>query len=358
MNETLTVALIVAAIAAAAISVVVGLGIASCLRGLAGYLRERAAASAGQAQRDALLLQGIIPLAARFLSGHDEAPRGGFDPGDHDDEPHRGTRPAGPRPAEPTGRRDEVDPAPVEGVVKFETGVKIIGRSRFTVESRVQFDKFRPTRLVIRDAPSWAVNDIRVGNRAQFARSVEVPGNLFSEIQDLPVESAFRGMSVTLDVTSLVDDTREFTAQMFGDCIRVDRFHVPTGRSELIPMTSGVAVARSKSVKVVYGPARADTRPRRFVVNNADRWVVSDITFGDRSIMSQPGGIPAGDLSGDFVSFRVLEAGADLTLGVTYVGDDECGEVFSCVVLSDLMNEVESSYPGAQPEDPHPARAH
>ena len=66
-------------------------------------------------------------------------------------------------------------------VLPMSSGVNILPNTSAQITSRSQTVAFRPERLIIGgDAGNWIVNDIKVGNRSQFAQSGDVPGEMFA----------------------------------------------------------------------------------------------------------------------------------------------------------------------------------
>lgn len=63
----------------------------------------------------------------------------------------------------------------------MSSGVAIIPNTSAQITSRPQAVAFRPERIIIGGRPSdWVVNDVKVGNRSQFAQSGDVPGEMFA----------------------------------------------------------------------------------------------------------------------------------------------------------------------------------
>ena len=63
----------------------------------------------------------------------------------------------------------------------MSSGVAIFPNTSAQITSRPQAVAFRPERIIIGGTPSsWIVNDVKVGNRSQFAQSGDVPGEMFA----------------------------------------------------------------------------------------------------------------------------------------------------------------------------------
>ena len=83
------------------------------------------------------------------------------------------------------GRAQLVErPAPTRAdriTLPMSSGVNIFPNTSAQITSRPQSVAFRPERIIIGGAPSdWVVNDVKVGNRSQFAQSGDVPGEMFA----------------------------------------------------------------------------------------------------------------------------------------------------------------------------------
>jgi hypothetical protein len=63
----------------------------------------------------------------------------------------------------------------------MSSGVPIVPNLSAQITSRPQSVAFRPERIIVGGAPNtWIINDIKVGNRSQFAQSGDVPGEMFA----------------------------------------------------------------------------------------------------------------------------------------------------------------------------------
>lgn len=77
--------------------------------------------------------------------------------------------------------REEVEKTPGRIVLPMSSGVSILPNTSAQITTRPQACAFRPERLIIGGNPeNWIVNDIRVGNRTQFAQAGDVPGEVFA----------------------------------------------------------------------------------------------------------------------------------------------------------------------------------
>jgi len=77
---------------------------------------------------------------------------------------------------------DRPSPARTDRItLPMSSGVNIFPNTSAQITSRPQSVAFRPERIIIGGAPSdWVVNDVKVGNRSQFAQSGDVPGEMFA----------------------------------------------------------------------------------------------------------------------------------------------------------------------------------
>jgi hypothetical protein len=63
----------------------------------------------------------------------------------------------------------------------MSSGVNIFPNTSAQITSRPQAAAFRPERIIIGNRPNeWIINDVKVGNRSQFAQSGDVPGEMFA----------------------------------------------------------------------------------------------------------------------------------------------------------------------------------
>ena len=108
--------------------------------------------------------------------------------------------------------------------------------------------------------------------------------------------------------------------------------------SEVIPLSTGVAVLPSKSAMITVRAQRRAFRPQRMFVSAAGTsggaadWIVNDIKIAGQSQFAQ-----AGDLPGDmfatssidsFVKFDVAKPLEDVQVVVTYIGTNPQGAPF------------------------------
>ena len=80
---------------------------------------------------------------------------------------------------------------------------------------------FRPSRLVIPDnvAPSFQVNDLKIGMRSQFVAPGSLPAASFTQQAvgtAMALDTVNVGQFVTLDVTNTSVQAANFTASLFG----------------------------------------------------------------------------------------------------------------------------------------------
>jgi hypothetical protein len=63
----------------------------------------------------------------------------------------------------------------------MSSGSNVFPNASVAITARPQAVAFRPERIIIGNRPSdWIVNDVKVGNRSQFAQSGDVPGEMFA----------------------------------------------------------------------------------------------------------------------------------------------------------------------------------
>lgn len=92
-----------------------------------------------------------------------------------------------------------------------------------TVTTRPQV-LFRPTRLVVPSAvaPSFTIDDIKVGNRSQFVAAGPVPAESFSQTAfstPLKIDTAQISMDLIVQATNISAAPADFRASMFGDAV-------------------------------------------------------------------------------------------------------------------------------------------
>lgn len=102
------------------------------------------------------------------------------------------------------------------GTVAAGANVQIISRPQVT---------FRPERLVIAGAiaPSFLVNDLKVGKNSQFVNSAALPGDAFGPTAfgvRLRMDTAQISMDVVLDVTNISAGALRFNAALFGKAVQ------------------------------------------------------------------------------------------------------------------------------------------
>ncbi len=80
---------------------------------------------------------------------------------------------------------------------------------------------FRPNRLLVPDAiaPSFTIDDIKIGNRSQFASSGAIPAAAFGESvdDDLLMDTIQTSQDIVITVTNVSGGAVQFRAALFGD---------------------------------------------------------------------------------------------------------------------------------------------
>jgi hypothetical protein len=102
------------------------------------------------------------------------------------------------------------------GTVAAGANVQIISRPQVT---------FRPERLVIAGAiaPSFLLNDLKVGKNSQLVNSAALPGDAFAPTAfgvRLRMDTAQISMDVVLDVTNISAGALRFNAALFGKAVQ------------------------------------------------------------------------------------------------------------------------------------------
>jgi hypothetical protein len=94
----------------------------------------------------------------------------------------------------------------------MSSGVSIFPNTSAQITSRPQSVAFRPERIIIGGRPNeWIVNDVKVGNRSQFAQSGDIPGEMFASTTIdgyVSMETVQTAMDFVMVVT-FVGDTQE-----------------------------------------------------------------------------------------------------------------------------------------------------
>ena len=112
-------------------------------------------------------------------------------------------------------------------MLPISSGVPILPGQSAQITARAHTSAFRCERFVISNAGTpggaadWIVNDIKIGNRSQFAQSGDVPGNLFATTaidSFVSFETAVVTMDVVVIVTYVgtVESGAPFFASMIG----------------------------------------------------------------------------------------------------------------------------------------------
>ena len=216
-----------------------------------------------------------------------------------------------------------------------------------------------PSRLVIKDASDWVVNDVRVGEVSIFAQSGDVPGSMFSE----SVESAICLGHLTVgDMFSVVAtyvgtaSVAEFAYELFEP---LDKSEVSDlAIAAILPMSSRVNVSSDKSAQMTITSRcqssdgrRRGISPRqgflaeRIVVEDAADWIFNDIKIGRASQFAQSGDVPGLAFSprtlGGQVSFDVAPAGIDVAIVTTHICPRKVGAAFVCGILGSIVDLAE-----------------
>jgi len=104
----------------------------------------------------------------------------------------------------------------------MSSGVAIFPNTSAQITSRPQAVAFRPERIIIGGTPgSWIVNDVKVGNRSQFAQSGDVPGEMFAATTIdgfVSMETVQTAMDFVMVVTFVGDnqDGAQFVCGVLG----------------------------------------------------------------------------------------------------------------------------------------------
>jgi len=104
----------------------------------------------------------------------------------------------------------------------MSSGVNILPNTSAQITSRPQSVAFRPERIIIGGSPSqWVINDVKVGNRSQFAQSGDVPGEMFAATTIdgyLSMETVQSSMDFVMVVTFVGDaqDGAPFVCGVLG----------------------------------------------------------------------------------------------------------------------------------------------
>lgn len=210
-----------------------------------------------------------------------------------------------------------------------------------------------PSRLVIKDASDWVINDVCVDELSIFAQSGDVPGSMFSE----DVESAIcLGRLAAGDKFSVVAtyvgtaSNAEFVYELYGTLAESDAADLPI--AVILPMSTGVSIPPNTSAQLT---GRCEIGPRRgfvaeqIVVEGATDWVFNDIKIGRTSQFAQSGDLPGMAFSpgtmGGQVSFDVARPWIDVAIMSTYIGPRESGDSFVCGILGSVVDLTDPSLP-------------
>jgi hypothetical protein len=122
----------------------------------------------------------------------------------------------------PGGRGPMRSPDSRELLIGF-VSLAVPGGSSVVVSARPQV-LFRPTRLVIPSAlaPSFSLDDIKIGNRSQLIAAGPVPGEAFSSTAvntPLRMDTCQVSMEIILQCANITAGAIDFRAAMFGDAV-------------------------------------------------------------------------------------------------------------------------------------------
>jgi hypothetical protein len=212
-----------------------------------------------------------------------------------------------------------------------------------------------PSRLVIKGASDWVVNDVCVGEVSIFAQSGDVPGSMFSE--DAESESAIclgrlaagDKFSVVATYVGTASDA-EFVYELYGTLAESEAADLPI--AVILPMTTGVNIPTNTLAQLTgrceIGPRRGFVA-ERIVVEGAADWVFNDIQIGRASQFAESGDVPGlafspGTLGGQ-VSFDVARPRINVVIKTTYIGPRESGDSFVCGILGSIVDLTEADPP-------------
>jgi hypothetical protein len=212
-----------------------------------------------------------------------------------------------------------------------------------------------PSRLVIKDASDWVVNDVCVGDVSIFAAPGDVPGSLFSE----DVESSIclgrlavgEKFSIVATYVGSTESGAELVYELYGTHAESEAADLPI--AAILPMSTGVNILPDTSAQITSrchlpNAHRRGISPRqgfvakRIVVERAVNWVFNDIKIGRASQFAQSGDVTGlafgpGTL-GSQVSFDVARPGIDVAIVTTHIGPREVGDAFVCGILGSIID--------------------
>ena len=261
---------------------------------------------------------------------------------------------------------DDQTPPPVAPTARWGGGKKIAtARSECPIPTNTSVklltDPMKhdvwPSRLVIKCASDWVVNDVCVGEVSIFTQSGDVPGSMFSEdVKD--AESAIclgrlaagDKFSVVATYVGTASDA-EFVYELYGTHAESEAADLPI--AVILPMSTGISILPSKSAQITsrcqppdglrrgIGPRQGFIAERIVVEGGAD-WVFNDVRIGRTSQFAQSGDVPglafsSGTLGGA-VSFDVAQAGIDVAIVTTHIGPREVGAAFVCGILGSIVD--------------------
>ena len=210
-----------------------------------------------------------------------------------------------------------------------------------------------PSRLVIKGASDWVVNDVCVGEVSIFAQSGDVPGSMFSEdvasaicLGRLAAGDKFLVVATYVGTAS----DAEFVYELYGTLAESEAADLPI--AVILPMTTGVNIPPNTSAQLTgrceIGPRRGFVA-ERIVVEGAADWVFNDVKIGRASQFAESGDVPGlafspGTLGGQ-VSFDVARPRINVVITTTYIGPRESGDSFVCGILGSIVDLTEADPP-------------
>lgn len=115
----------------------------------------------------------------------------------------------------------------VEAPLPVDSGATIAAAAQATIFTRPQVVAYKPQALVIGNAiaPSFTVDDVKVGNSSQFMAAGQLPGEVFSNLSAQRValkgDTAQGGLDVVTQVTNQSGGALRFRATYFGKGLKV-----------------------------------------------------------------------------------------------------------------------------------------
>ena len=209
------------------------------------------------------------------------------------------------------------------------------------ITGRPQLDSFWPERLLIKNVEEWQVHEFAIGTRKgpQYTKRP-----LCEKGMDFSLESSFAlvtqevlcGQEIVL--TATYTGTNEqggcLEAVLFGWDSQLPPKSAPSKDASTDNSTRITERMESKTTpagKLVNLPVRIKTPTffvDRFVIQEANNWIVNDIRVRDRSIFAQAGDIP-GEMFSESVSVILEPLATDDCVEVlaTYIGSEKAGRL-------------------------------